>query len=217
MTASRSIAPASLPPPSDSAPVRILEAAHRHLFAYGYSALTMDELAHELGMSKKTLYLHFPGKDAIVGTIIEEIGRQIRQELESVIAQPKLPFAQKLRAIVDIVAPRLSLMSPAMLRELQRYAPKLFQMIDELRQKNIPSVFSRVFRAGLSEGALRPEVDPDFAAQFWLQAIRGLTHPEVLAVTHLSPKQTLEKALELFTGGLLTPAGRKEYEKLFPS
>jgi AcrR family transcriptional regulator len=168
-------------------------------------------------MSKKTLYLYFPGKDAIVGTIIEEIGRSIRQELESVIAQPKLLFAQKLRAIVDIVAPRLALMSPAMLRDLQRYAPKLFQLIDELRQKNIPSVFSRVFRAGLSEGALRPEVDPAFAAQFWLQAIRGLTHPDVLAVTHLSPKQTLEKALELFTGGLLTPAGRKEYEKLFPS
>jgi len=204
-------------PPSDPEPARILETAARHLFAYGYNALTMDELAHELGMSKKTLYRHFPGKDAIVGTIIEEIGRKIRHELESVVAQPKLSFVPKLRAVVDIVVPRLSLMSPAMLRELQRYAPKLFQMIDELRQKNIPSIFSRLFRAGINEGALRPELDPDFAAQFWLQAIRGLTHPDVMSVTHLSPKQTLEKALELFTGGLLTAAGRKDYEKLFPS
>lgn len=217
MTASRTAAPVTESPSFDSAQMRILEAARRHLFAYGYSALTMDELAHELGMSKKTLYLHFPGKDAIVGAIIEEIGRSIRAELEAMISQPKLSFAQRLRIIVDTVAPRLSLLNPAMLRELQRYAPKLFQMIDELRQKNIPSVFSRVFRAGLNEGALRPEVDPDFAAQFWLQAIRGLTHPDVLAVTHLSSKQTLEKALELFTGGLLTPAGRKEYEKLFHS
>ena len=44
-----------LPPPSR----RILDAARVHLFTYGYSALTMDGLATELGMSKKTLYVHF--------------------------------------------------------------------------------------------------------------------------------------------------------------
>ena len=203
-------------PDEKSAHARILAAARRHLFAYGYNALTMDELAHELGMSKKTLYLHFPGKDAIISTVIDEIGRTIRQELEAVLNQPKLSFAQKLRAIIDVVVPRLAVISPATLRELQRYAPKVHETIDELRQRNIPSVFGRVFRTGITEGALRPHLDPDFAAQFWLQAIRGLVHPDTLAVTHLSQKQTLEKALELFTGGLLTPAGRKDYEKLFP-
>ena len=152
---------------------RIIEAARRHLFTYGYNALTMDELAHELGMSKKTLYLHFPGKDAIISTIIEEIGRTIRQELEAVLNQTKLSFSQKLRAIVDIIVPRLSLISPAILRELQRYAPKIYDMLDELRQKNIPFVFGRLFRIGITEGALRPDIDPDFAAQFWLQAIVG--------------------------------------------
>ncbi|MEO6993513.1 MAG: TetR/AcrR family transcriptional regulator [Lacunisphaera sp.] len=195
---------------------RILSAARHHLFAYGYNALTMDELAHELGMSKKTLYLHFPGKDAIIATIIERVGQTIRQDLEAVLSQPKLSFCQKLRTIVDIVVPRISLLSPAMLRELQRYAPKIYGMLDELRQKNIPAIFGRLFRSGINEGTLRSEIDPDFAAQFWLQAIRGLVHPDTLAVTNLSPRQTLEKALELFTGGLLTSSGRKDYEKLFP-
>src|SRR3954469_25018967 len=123
MPSSRSTSPTVSPPLPEPTQTRILETARRHLFAYGYSALTMDELAHELGMSKKTLYLHFSGKDAIVGTIIEEIGRAVRTELEAMISQPKLSFAQRLRAIVDTVGPRLSLLSPAMLRDLQRYAP----------------------------------------------------------------------------------------------
>jgi len=216
MPATRIFSPASKELETVPANERILIAARRHLFAFGYNALTMDDLAHELGMSKKTLYLHFPGKDAIVATIIGEIGRTIRQELETVLSQPKLSFCQKLRTIVDIVVPRISLLSPAMLRELQRYAPKIHDLIDELRQKNIPAIFGRLFRSGINEGTLRAEIDPDFAAQFWLQAIRGLVHPDTLAITHLSPKQTLEQALELFTGGLLTPAGRKDYEKLFP-
>ncbi len=212
--------PASAPTPpvsaADSPNTRILETARRQLFTYGYNALTMDDLAHELGISKKTLYLHFPGKDAIISLIIEGIGRTIRGEMEAVLNDPGLNFAQKLRGIVDVVAPRLAQTSPAMLRELQRYAPRIHQKIDELRQKNIPYVFGRLFRAGIAEGAVRADLDPDFAAQFWLQAMRGLTHPDTLATTHLTPRQTLEKALELFTGGLLTPGGRNDYEKLFP-
>lgn len=210
----------ALPSPAaaaaDSADARILTAASQQLFTYGYNALTMDDLAHELGISKKTLYLHFPGKDAIIGTIIEGIGRAIRSGMEAVLNDPKLSFAQKLRGVVDVVAPRLSQVNPAMLRELQRYAPRIHQKIDEVRQKNIPYVFGRLFRAGIAEGAVRADLDPDFAAQFWLQAMRGLVQPDTLALTHLTPRQTLEKALELFTGGLLTPAGRKDYEKLFP-
>ena len=209
-------ASATLPAATDSPDARILATAQHQLFTYGYNALTMDDLAHELGISKKTLYRHFPGKDAIIGLIIDGLGRTIRSGMEAVLNDPKLNFAQKLRGIVDVVAPRLAQTSPAMLRELQRYAPRIHQKIDELRQKNIPYVFGRLFRAGIVEGAVRADLDPDFAAQFWLQAMRGLTHPDTLAVTHLTPRQTLEQALELFTGGLLTTGGRKDYEKLFP-
>ena len=208
--------PSTLAPPGEeSVTARILATAGGQLFTYGYNALTMDDLAHELGMSKKTLYLHFPGKDAIIGTIIDGIGRTIRAELEAVLNDPDLTFVQKLRAVIDVVAPRLAQTSPAMLRELQRYAPGIHRKIDELRRKNIPYVFGRLFRAGIAEGAVRADLDPDFAAQFWLQAIRGLTHPDTLASTQLTPAQTFEQALRLFAGGLLTSTGRKDYEKLF--
>jgi len=205
-------APTPDPVPADG---RILAAAQRHLFAYGYNALTMDDLAHELGMSKKTLYQHFPGKDAIISTVFDQIGRALRGEMDEILNNPRLRFAEKLRAVINVVVPRLALLTPAMTRELQRYAPVIFQKIDDLRQKNIPYVFGRLFRDGIAEGAVRADVDPDFAALFWLQAVRGLVHPDMIAATKLSPAQTLEKALELFTHGLLTPAGRKAHEKLF--
>jgi AcrR family transcriptional regulator len=208
--------PVASSPETDAPDHRIVAVAQKHLLTYGYTALTMDDLAHELGMSKKTLYLHFPGKDAIIGKVIDGIGCAARAEMDTILGNPRLTFAQKLRAIVDVVAPRMALLNPAMMRELQRYAPKIFQKIDELRQKNIPYVFGRLFRDGIAEGAVRPDLDPDFAALFWLQAVRGMVHPDTLAHTGLTTQQTLVKSLELFTGGLLTPAGRKDHEKLFP-
>src|SRR5258705_12066165 len=41
---------------------RIIDAARVHFFSHGFRSVTMDDLAEELGISKKTLYAHFPGK-----------------------------------------------------------------------------------------------------------------------------------------------------------
>lgn len=196
-----------------SAPARIRGAARARLLASGYSALTMDDLAHELGMSKKTLYCHFRSKDELIEAIIEEIGRGIRRQMDSVLKNPKLDFTQKLTALGDVVGSNLALASPGMLYDLQRLAPQLHQKIDDLRQRNIPYIFGRLIRSGLAEGKVRPEIDPAFAVEFWLQAIRGLVHPAVLGRTQLTPRQTLERALPLFFGGLLSSAGRKDFAK----
>jgi len=196
---------------------RILDAARARLFDYGYSTLTMDELAHDLGMSKKTLYVHFPGKDAIIDAIIEDIGQAIRDRMNTVLGDPKLDFTQKMCALFEVVGSNLAKVSPGMLHDLQRFAPQLYQKIDDLRSRNVPLVIGRLIRAGLAEGKVRPEIDPDFAVQFWLQAIRGLMHPAVLERTQLTPRQTLERGMRLFFGGLLSPSGRKDYDKHFAS
>lgn len=192
---------------------RLLQAAHRLIFYDGYAAFTMDELAHELGMSKKTLYVHFPGKDAILGKIVDTIGAHMRGRMDEVINDPKRNFSQKLSAVVEIAGSTLGKVSPAMLRELQRFAPDVYQKIEDLRQKTIPVVFGRLIREGIAEGKLRADIDPAFAAEFWLQAIRGMVQPAVLERTGLSVPQTLQKSLDLFLSGVLTPAGRKDYEK----
>ena len=196
---------------------RIVEAARHHLFAYGYSTLTMDELAHELGISKKTLYLHFPGKDAIVGVIIDDLGRSVRAAFDAVLGNPELTFTQKLQGVIDAAGNTMGRVNPVTLRDLQRFAPPLYQKIEDLRQKNIPLVFGRLIRAGIAEGKVRPDIDPDFATEYWLQAIRGLVQPATLERIGLTLRPTLAKALNLFFSGLLTPAGRKDYEKHIPS
>lgn len=48
------------------AQIRILEVARNQFFSLGFAKVTMDEIAEELGMSKRTLYQHFPGKKALL-------------------------------------------------------------------------------------------------------------------------------------------------------
>ena len=55
---------------NDAGRQQIVEAARAHFFSHGFRSVTMDDLAEELGISKKTLYAHFPGKIALLEAVL---------------------------------------------------------------------------------------------------------------------------------------------------
>jgi AcrR family transcriptional regulator len=200
-----------VPAPSD-ARARILQAARVHLFAYGYTALTMDELAAELGMSKKTLYVHFPSKDDLVGEILRGFIAEIRASADTLFRDESLSFTVKLHRFSEAMVNRLRI-NPHIFRDLQRAAPHMYRQIEELRHKNIPHIFGQMIREGQAAKMVRADIDPDFAVEFWRPAIQALMHPDSLERLQLSPDEIFRRAINLFFGGLLTPAGRKDHEK----
>ena len=56
---------------------RILQKAEEMFFRYGVKSITMDDIARELGISKKTIYLHFPDKDELV---VQVVGREMEKD-----------------------------------------------------------------------------------------------------------------------------------------
>ena len=195
---------------------RILEQARIHLFNYGYSAFTMDALATELGMSKKTLYVHFRSKDAILRATISNFAVGLRTEADIILVQPRLNFAEKLRGLAETIMERLGHIRPEILRELLRTAPHLHRHIEQVRSENIAQMFGRFIEAGQLAGAIHDDISPVFAGEYYMHAMQGMMHAETLRRLRLAPAETFDKALRLFFGGLLTPAGHKEYEKNFP-
>ena len=66
---------------------RILEVAGSQFFSLGFTKVTMDEIAHEMGMSKRTLYQYFPGKKALLRkALLSRTKRNLRRFGED---QPK--------------------------------------------------------------------------------------------------------------------------------
>lgn len=71
----------------------------KHVERYGYRKTTLDEVAHDLGISKKTLYVHFEGKREIYAYIVERLASRNRLELAAAVAA--LPTnTEKVMAIV---------------------------------------------------------------------------------------------------------------------
>lgn len=211
---------ARLPPPADPGAHahrnRILRQARADFFLQGYSRFTMDGLAAELGMSKKTLYVHFAGKDEIIGAVIDHLAAEIRADADALLADRALNLAEKLHAFIEGMMTRLAALSPATLRDLQRFAPRLHQKLEDVRARTLPYVFGRFIEEGQLSGLVRPQVPAGFATEFLLQAMQGLMQPATLERLRLAPREVLATAIDLYFGGLLSPAGRKQYEKLFP-
>lgn len=205
----------TIPPATDSARGRILQHARTRFFRDGYGAFTMDDLAADAGISKKTLYVHFASKRELCRAVITLTADEIRRDADTVLRDPHLTFLEKLRGFALGMTERLGPIGPDVLPELARLAPDLHRHLEAMRAKNIPYVFGRLIEAGQLAGVIRDDVSPVFVAEFHLHAMQGLMQPATLRRLNLTPPETFEQALRLLFGGLLTPAGQKEYEKLF--
>jgi len=194
---------------------RIVRQARVHFFEHGYCQCTMDDLAAELGMSKKTLYQHFASKEELMGAVIDDLSREIRASADALFSNRQLNFAEKLRGFAEGMMERLTKTNPRLLRDLQRFAPELYQRVTDMREKNIPYVFGRFIEEGQLAGMVRTDIDAAFAVQFFLQAMHGLAQPATMERLGITPRDIPPRAIKLFFGGLLTPAGRQEHEKLF--
>ena len=69
---------------------------------------------------------------------------------------------------------------------------------------------------GQAGGYVREDLPVGFAIEFFLHAMQGLLQGPLLEQLRLAPSQAIAQGIDLFFGGLLTNAGRKQYEKLFP-
>lgn len=201
---------------NEPAPARILRQARALFFAQGYTRFTMEELASDLGMSKKTLYVHFAGKDEIIAAVIQDLGRETRADADALLRKRELNFTQKLNGFVQGMVERLSPLDARTIRDLQRFAPALFELVEDVRRKHLPYIFGRLVEEGQHAGLVRTDLPASFALEFFLHGMQGTMHPATLERLRLAPRDVVAAAIDLFFGGLLTPAGRKQHEKLFP-
>lgn len=198
------------PPPidlDDGPKGRILAAARPMLLGSRYSGFTMDALASALGMSKKTLYVHFPSKQALGAAIIAATGATIRRQAGAAMAGPG-GFPEKLEAVLAIVGAQIGAMTPGFLQDLARHAPALFREIEGLKERNIPLVIGGILEIGMAEGMVRADIDIPFVVEYWLQIMKGMHEPAALARTGLTPREAFERGTEMFFLGVLTDEGR---------
>ncbi len=189
---------------------RILGLAQEQFTQFGFSRVTMDDLASDLGISKKTLYKEFRSKDDLLRSVIQMQMQMIGQGIDRIIASPA-PFMEKFTSFLSMLAGTLPRFSRHLQTDLKRKAPNLWQEMESFREKQINSKLSKLFQQGLQEGYIRTDIHYDVFTRMVLLCVQGIVNPEVLTMSSFSASEAARSIFSILFEGVLTTEARRSF------
>ncbi len=181
---------------------RVLAGARRHFFAHGFRGVTMDDLAAELRMSKKTLYAHYASKAALLEAVIDDKLGRLEADLSAALDNEK-DFARKLQAMLACVRDHTDEIQPSFVRDMRRSDPQLFARIQQGRRQLIYRFFGRFLTDGRKAGMIRKDVSTKLLIEILLGAVDTVLVPSRVEELGITPKAGFMQIISVFLEGAL--------------
>jgi AcrR family transcriptional regulator len=197
----------------DNTKDKILDACRERFVQEGFASVTVDDIAEELHISKKTFYKHFASKEDVVQQIMERFMGMIRTNVDRIMMSDKSAI-EKFSEVITIIATNASRLAPVFGRDIQRRMPQLWHHIEEFRRQRISDIFSRLIRQGIEEGTIRPGMNQRVFLMSLIAAIERIVQPQVLANESFSFGEAIREIMSLFFKGVLTAKGRDTMDLL---
>jgi AcrR family transcriptional regulator len=189
---------------------RILEKGADLFFRYGVKTVTMDAIASDLGISKKTIYQHFPDKDTIVFEVVKTfIEQDVAKwnELNSRYSN----VIEKMFKSFEMMKDMLTQMNPRLLFEIQKYFPNAYQLFTEHGENCIHEYLVADFKKGAQFGYFRNDFDFELLARLRMAEVNLAFDPGFYPNNKLSLFETQLVFIDIFMRGILTEKGLTLY------
>lgn len=191
---------------------RILERSHELFNKYGIRSVSMDDIAAQLGMSKKTLYHYFADKeelvDACFGGVMEEHRCRClddKKKAENAVHEEFLAY--------DAMTEMLAEMNPSVMYDMQKYHPTAFKKFHEFKYKFLYNVIADNLRRGIAEESYRPEIDVDILTRLRIESVMLAFNTEAFPNNRTQLVHIEQQLFEHFLYGITTAKGQKLIQK----
>lgn len=191
---------------------RILIKSHELFSRYGIRSVSMDDIAAQLGISKKTVYQYYADKDELVNAVFNGVMEENKQQCctnknrgEDAIHEVFLSF--------DMVQEMLANMNPSVLFDMQKYHPSAFKKFQDYRNDFLYHLIRDNIERGIREGLYRDDIDVDILTRYRIHSIMLAFDAEVFPANKANLVYIELQLLEHFLYGLATPKGQKQIQK----
>src|SRR6266576_927015 len=195
--------------PSDSGRQRIVEAARTHFFSHGFRSVSMDDLAEELAMSKKTLYAHFPSKIALLEAVLADKFAGVEAKLEEITRAYPHDFSAALHELLSNTQSELDEIKPPFVRDMRQKAPQVFKIVERRRAELIQRFFGKLFVEGQRTRMVRKDLPAKLMIEILLAAVQAIVNPAKVEELGLTPKTGFASVVKVVLEGVITRKGRK--------
>lgn len=191
---------------------RILVKANELFNRYGIRSVSMDDIAAQLGMSKKTLYQYYTDKDELVHAVFDitlitnkNNCLECTKNGENAIHEVFLSF--------DIMEEMLKTMNPSVLFDMQKYHPSAYKKFEDFKNAFLYKIIKGNLERGVKEQLYREDIDTDILTRYRLYSVLLSFNPEVFPSVKTNAVHIEQQLIECFIYGLATPKGYKLIEK----
>lgn len=191
---------------------RILGKTHEMFLRYGIRSVSMDDIATELGISKKTLYQYFTDKDELVDAVttamLETNRKQClagRHSAENAI--------QEVFAAFEIIQDLFANMNPSVVYDVEKYHAGVYKKIHQHKHVFMYDVIRYNIQRGIKEELYRTEIDVDIITRFRIESMMLAFNSEIFPNNRTHLVKIQQEILEHFLYGLATPKGYKLIQK----
>ena len=193
---------------------QILKTAGEMFFRLGVRSVSIDDICHELGMSKKTFYVYFASKEELIDRMLQQNIDYIREKMEELVQLGD--FRELVRKFLKHQeAERMDVRRvPQLVYDIKKYYPRQFQDFQlrcfEVQKQYIGSYLQQGVSAGFVRANLNIEYTAFLFAKIHSDTIRDL---ELLEAQNINVRHMGSTAMDIFVRGILSEEGLKLYNE----
>lgn len=174
----------------------------------------MDDVAHEVGISKKTLYEYFTDKNDLVSKFLEFQIVKIRFVFEEEKEDTNSNAIDHLLEISQIITAFLKNFSPTIHYDLQKYYPTVFKSFFEYKRRFMFASTKGNLDRGIKEGLYRSDFDPEIIAQVYINQIEATLGADFITNKEYTTDELFRAMFTYHLRGIASKKGIEYFEKM---
>ena len=193
---------------------KIRDTAESLFFTYGLRSVSMDDIAREAGVSKKTIYRFFEDKNTLVLNVISKLVQEQKAQLKSSLSDSENAIHEVILIAENIRALILKL-RPVLLFDLSKNFPECRAMMRAFKEDSLRQALHNNLAKGISEGLYRQDLNAGVITQFGLVQFSSFFAPENYPNSRFQTTDVIGSITKLYLHGISSSDGRLLTENYF--
>ena len=174
----------------------------------GFKSVTMDDIAEEMKISKKTIYTFFANKEALVQSVVFSMYSYITTNLTQIREKANNPISE-LYEVKMFIMHQLKGEKTSPQHQLRKYYPNIHPEHQKKQFDFMTKSVKKSLTKGLEMKLFRPSIDIDFISRMYFNGMVGIKNVDMFPTKKYSPEQLMENYLDYHLRAIVTEDGKK--------